>query len=49
MAAEDINAIWEACKDMGLLLGKGGLYSHVSSTIGLNHSHEFIITLHVIY
>jgi len=26
---EKINAIWEACKDMGVLLGKGGLYGHV--------------------
>ena len=26
---ERVNGIWEECKDMGLLLGKGGLYSSV--------------------
>ncbi|KAK2163615.1 hypothetical protein LSH36_76g00083 [Paralvinella palmiformis] len=25
----DVNSIWEHCKDMGVLLGKGGLYSNV--------------------
>ena len=26
LPVERVNAIWEGCKDMGLLLGKGGLY-----------------------
>ena len=30
MPAEDINAIWEETKDMGVLFGKGGLYGNVS-------------------
>lgn len=29
MPLPDVNAVWEACKDMGVLLGKGGLYSNV--------------------
>lgn len=28
--------IWEDCKDMGLLVGRGGLMANVSSTLSLN-------------
>lgn len=30
MPADHMLPIWEECKDMGLLLGKGGLYGNVS-------------------
>lgn len=29
LPVEKVNAIWETCKDMGVLLGKGGLHSNV--------------------
>ena len=29
----EVNAIWEKCKDMGILLGKGGLAGNVSCTV----------------
>lgn len=29
LPVEKVNKIWETCKDMGLLLGKGGLYGNV--------------------
>lgn len=29
LSPEGCGAIWEACKDMGVLLGKGGLYGNV--------------------
>ena len=29
LPVERVNKIWETCKDMGLLLGKGGLYGNV--------------------
>ena len=32
LSAERVNDIWEKAKDMGVLLGKGGLYSNVSVT-----------------
>ena len=35
LPAEDMGAIWEETKDMGVLLGKGGLYGNVSN--GLFH------------
>lgn len=28
--SETFSKIWEACKDMGVLLGKGGFYGNVS-------------------
>lgn len=31
MPAEDFVQIWEEAKDMGVLLGKGGLYGTVSN------------------
>ena len=30
MPPDDVNAIWNACKDMGVLLGKGGIHLNVS-------------------
>ena len=30
LPGQDVNAIWESCKDDGVLLGKGGLYGSVS-------------------
>ena len=32
LPAEQTNAIWEEMKDMGVLVGKGGVYGTVSST-----------------
>ena len=29
LPTDELNSIWEDCKDMGLLFGKGGLYGHV--------------------
>ena len=31
MPLDDVNAIWNACKDMGVLLGKGGIHLNVST------------------
>ena len=30
LPVEEVNKIWESCKDNGLLIGKGGLYGSVS-------------------
>ena len=35
---EHVNEIWENLKDHGVLVGKGGLYSNVSSWCILNSS-----------
>ncbi|XP_069819160.1 alanine--glyoxylate aminotransferase 2, mitochondrial isoform X2 [Dendropsophus ebraccatus] len=29
LPAQELNVIWENCKDMGVLLGKGGLYNNI--------------------
>lgn len=34
--ANSFGDIWERCKDMGVLLGKGGLHGNVSKTIFTN-------------
>ena len=31
LPAADVLSIWEQCKDMGVLIGKGGYYGNVSN------------------
>ena len=39
LAAADVNDIWERSKDLGVLLGKGGLYGSVSTQSQVSVSH----------
>ena len=43
LPVEKMNAIWEGCKEDGILLGKGGLYGSVSEPCDYSLNYYFVV------
>ena len=45
LPAQEVNTIWESCREDGVLLGKGGLYGSVCAKCSSSYIHSLMTTL----